>query len=66
MAGLPAVSGISQEGRFSLSAGSKVLEENSTGDRTIEQSRWEGSHSFEVAARSESTRSRLGEATKHY
>ena len=40
--GLPAVSGISQES-LSLSAGSSVSEKNSTCDRTIEPSRWEGS-----------------------
>ena len=43
IAGLPAVSGISQEGRFSLSAGSSVLEKNSADDRTIEPPRSEGS-----------------------
>ena len=40
--GLLAVSGISQES-LSLSAGSSVSEKNSTCDRTIEPSRWEGS-----------------------
>jgi hypothetical protein len=41
--GLPAVSRISQEGRFSLSAGSSILEKNSADDRTIESSKWEDS-----------------------
>jgi hypothetical protein len=40
---LSAISGISQEGRFNLSAGSSILEKNSAGDRTIEPSRLEGS-----------------------
>jgi hypothetical protein len=40
---LSAFSGISQEDKFSLSAGSGVLEKSSVDDRAIEPSRWEGS-----------------------
>jgi hypothetical protein len=40
---LSAISGISQEDRFSLSAGISVLEKSSAGDRAIEPSRSEGS-----------------------